>query len=186
MWNKTLKLNVSELSVDQSVVLIMRVLFAPVRVIIFAIVWLVTWGKLNFWLLPNLTEDVGFFDSFRPFYQCMFVDKSDEDAGTGGGDTQTAGEEEKSEKYVEELKAADEDEEADDDDDDDVENSSDENDENDADGDEEHSVGANDNGYEIVTAEDVEHGDDAAENGEDDDDGSRPTVRRRKGKRRIT
>ena len=26
-------------------------------------------GKHHFWFLPNLTEDVGFFDSFRPLYK---------------------------------------------------------------------------------------------------------------------
>jgi len=39
-----------------------------VRLIIFVIVWLLTFGKHNFWILPNLTEDVGFFESFWPLY----------------------------------------------------------------------------------------------------------------------
>ncbi len=37
--------------------------------ILFCIIWGVTFGKHHFWLLPNLTEDVGFFDSFRPLYK---------------------------------------------------------------------------------------------------------------------
>ena len=41
---------------------------AVFKYIIFAGVWLLTMGKIKFWLLPNLTEDVGFFDSFVPFY----------------------------------------------------------------------------------------------------------------------
>ena len=28
-----------------------------------------TFGKHHFWLLPNLTEDMGFFDSFKPLYK---------------------------------------------------------------------------------------------------------------------
>ena len=43
----------------------------PVAVqrVLFAVTWLVTFGKHHFWLLPNLTEDVGFFESFKPFYK---------------------------------------------------------------------------------------------------------------------
>ncbi|KAL4221179.1 Multifunctional tryptophan biosynthesis protein [Mactra antiquata] len=39
------------------------------RVIIFSIVWLFTLGKHHFWIFPNLTEDVGVIDSFRPLYK---------------------------------------------------------------------------------------------------------------------
>jgi len=175
----------------------------PVRVVIFAVIWLLTWGKLSFWLLPNLTEDVGFFDSFRPVYQCTFASKSegaDEDKTSSGGDAdkgEDAGEkEEKSEDRVEELEAADDNEDGEEDDENNV--AEDDNDDDDVDGssddevdkDEEHLVGGSDNGYEMVSAEDVENGapdDEAAENGEGrDGEESRPSVRRRKGKRRIT
>ena len=37
--------------------------------VIFTIVWVFTFGKHHFWLLPNLTEDVGFFESFWPLYK---------------------------------------------------------------------------------------------------------------------
>ncbi len=40
-----------------------------VRLIIFTIVWVFTFGKHHFWLLPNLTEDVGFRESFWPLYK---------------------------------------------------------------------------------------------------------------------
>lgn len=33
------------------------------------VVWTLTFGKHHFWLLPNLTEDVGFFASFVPLYE---------------------------------------------------------------------------------------------------------------------
>lgn len=39
-----------------------------VRHIIFFIVWALTIGKIHFWLLPNLTEDVGIWESFVPLY----------------------------------------------------------------------------------------------------------------------
>ncbi|XP_013388217.1 translocation protein SEC62-like [Lingula anatina] len=38
------------------------------RAILFGIIWAVTFGHHHLWILPNLTEDVGFFDSFKPLY----------------------------------------------------------------------------------------------------------------------
>jgi translocation protein SEC62 len=35
----------------------------------FAIIWAVTMGKHHFWLFPNLMEDVGIVDSFKPLYK---------------------------------------------------------------------------------------------------------------------
>lgn len=40
-----------------------------IRVIIFSIVWVLTFGRHHLHLLPNLTEDVGFFASFWPLYK---------------------------------------------------------------------------------------------------------------------
>jgi len=39
-----------------------------VRYVFFAIVWALTVGRHHFWLLPNLTEECGFFESFVPLY----------------------------------------------------------------------------------------------------------------------
>lgn len=39
-----------------------------VRYVFFAIVWVLTAGRHHFWLLPNLTEECGFFESFVPLY----------------------------------------------------------------------------------------------------------------------
>ena len=39
-----------------------------VRYVFFAIIWVCTWGRHHFWLLPNLTEECGFFESFVPLY----------------------------------------------------------------------------------------------------------------------
>lgn len=187
----------------------MSLFLYSVRVVIFAIVWLLTWGKLSFWLLPNLTEDVGFFDSFRPAYQCTFAQSEPGDGDATAGSCiadeglalgeNASGEEEKSGDHMEELELendVDENEDEEDDDnndaeedigDDDIEN---DNDDDEIDNDEEHSVASNDNGYEVISAEDVENGDRgdiAAEDEKDaDDEESRPNVRRRKGKRRIT
>ena len=49
--------------------LLINALTLPVKGVLFLIVWTLTFGKHHFWLLPNLTEDVGFFASFVPLYE---------------------------------------------------------------------------------------------------------------------
>ncbi|GFN91780.1 translocation protein sec62 [Plakobranchus ocellatus] len=48
-----------------------------VRLILFCCIWILTLGRHHFWFLPNLTEDVGFFDSFKPLYKHDYVPKED-------------------------------------------------------------------------------------------------------------
>lgn len=45
------------------------VALAVVKYIIFAFLWILTLGTLELWIFPNLTEDVGFFESFLPMYR---------------------------------------------------------------------------------------------------------------------
>jgi translocation protein SEC62 len=40
-----------------------------IKYILFAFIWIATLGNTQFWLFPNLTEDVGFFESFVPVYK---------------------------------------------------------------------------------------------------------------------
>merc|ERR1712126_65577 len=44
------------------------IVLAIIKYIIFIILFLGSAGKLKFWIFPNLTEDVGFFESFWPIY----------------------------------------------------------------------------------------------------------------------
>lgn len=39
-----------------------------IRAIIFVIIWSITMGKISFWLFPNLNEDLGVIESFKPLY----------------------------------------------------------------------------------------------------------------------
>lgn len=39
-----------------------------VRTVLFGVIYVTTMGRHNLWILPNLTEDCGFFESFQPFY----------------------------------------------------------------------------------------------------------------------
>ena len=48
-------------------------IFFVVRYVIFCILWSLTFGKLKFWLLPNLTADCGFRESFIPVYKYEFA-----------------------------------------------------------------------------------------------------------------
>ena len=61
--------------------------FSSVRLILFCCIWCLTLGRHHFWFLPNLTEDVGFFDSFKPLYKhhsnvSNTKDESDKKKGT--------------------------------------------------------------------------------------------------------
>ena len=49
-----------------------------VRVIIFSIVWVLTMGKHHFWIFPNLTEDCGVIESFKPFIKHDVYDSTKE------------------------------------------------------------------------------------------------------------
>lgn len=49
---------------------------AVLRFLVFCLVWIVTGSKHHFWLFPNLTEDVGFFESFWPLYKHDYKDGS--------------------------------------------------------------------------------------------------------------
>ena len=68
LWPAEVRTGVYYLSIVLASLLGLLLSLAVVKYIIFAGVWLLTMGKIKFWLLPNLTEDVGFFDSFVPLY----------------------------------------------------------------------------------------------------------------------
>lgn len=38
------------------------------RTVLFVVIWTATMGRHKLWILPNLTEDCGFFESFQPWY----------------------------------------------------------------------------------------------------------------------
>merc|ERR1712223_1283687 len=47
------------------------------KYLVFALLFALSAGKLRFWLFPNLTEDVGFIESFMPVYDFTYTGKSD-------------------------------------------------------------------------------------------------------------
>ena len=127
--------------------------------ILFCIVWGATFGKHHFWFLPNLTEDVGFFDSFKPLYKHDVVSGEKEDGGDKNKDSAETSENPKKtgskENDNEESKKENEDA-----------DKSDENGQAKADWSPSGSEVDNDNGYEIVDPEDVGE---KQQNSEDDE-----------------
>lgn len=61
-------MGVQYLSIAAAGFLIFIIVLAILRLVLFSLLWIITTGKLHFWLFPNLTEDVGFFASFWPIY----------------------------------------------------------------------------------------------------------------------
>jgi len=99
LWPKEVRTGVYYLSLVLASLLGVLLSLAVVKYIIFAGVWLLTMGKIRFWLLPNLTEDVGFIESFIPLYVVNMATKKKTDKTDG-----------KKENIEEEEEAAGEDE----------------------------------------------------------------------------
>ncbi|XP_044253739.1 translocation protein SEC62 [Tribolium madens] len=68
LWPPSVRLGVYYLSVAAAGFLVTIIVLAVIRLIIFCLIWTFTMGKHHLWILPNLTEDVGFFASFWPLY----------------------------------------------------------------------------------------------------------------------
>jgi len=68
LWPAEMRQGVYYLSVAAAGFLVFIIVLAIIKYIIFVILFIATAGKLKFWIFPNLTEDVGFFESFVPAY----------------------------------------------------------------------------------------------------------------------
>lgn len=71
-----------------------------VRLIVFVIVWCGSSGTHHLWLLPNLNEDVGFWELFVPLYDHKLASdnpKKEEDGSTSKPDSDLGASENKTE-----------------------------------------------------------------------------------------
>ncbi|XP_018013899.1 translocation protein SEC62 [Hyalella azteca] len=68
LWPPMVRKGVYYLSVAAASFLGVILGLAVVRFIVFLIIWVLSMGRHHLWLLPNLTEDVGFLASFWPLY----------------------------------------------------------------------------------------------------------------------
>ena len=70
LWPSQVREGVYYLSLTGATFLGAILSVALFKYILFGLIWACTFGKVSFWLFPNLTEDVGFFESFVPVYTC--------------------------------------------------------------------------------------------------------------------
>ncbi|XP_048478346.1 translocation protein SEC62 isoform X3 [Plutella xylostella] len=68
LWPATVRKGVYYLSIAAAGFLVLIIALAVLRVVVFCCVWVLTLARHHLWLLPNLTEDVGFVASFWPLY----------------------------------------------------------------------------------------------------------------------
>lgn len=85
LWPPILRQGVYYTSIAAIGFLALILILAVFRHILFCMIWIFTLGRHHFWLLPNLTEDVGFVASFIPVYQYEYKgrvqnDKKDKDS----------------------------------------------------------------------------------------------------------
>lgn len=69
LWPPQLRTGVYYLSMTAAGFLVFLLALVVIRFILFCCIWIGSGGKHHFWFLPNLTEDVGFLDSFKPLYK---------------------------------------------------------------------------------------------------------------------
>lgn len=92
LWPRVVRTYVYYLSVAAAGFLFFIIGLAVIRFIVFCIIWCITFGRHHFWMLPNLTEDVGFWASFWPLYHHEYrgpgsdkkKDEEDEDGDEEG------------------------------------------------------------------------------------------------------
>lgn len=95
LWPMEMRQGVYYLSVAAAGFLVFIIVLAIIKYIVFVIVFIGSAGKLKLWIFPNLTEDVGFFESFWPMYVYTY-DKPKKDKDSD--DEESSDEEEEDEK----------------------------------------------------------------------------------------
>jgi len=72
LWPPMMRTGVHYLSMGAAGFLLLIMAIAIFKYILFGALFCLSGGKLSFWLFPNLTEDVGFFESFMPLYDYTY------------------------------------------------------------------------------------------------------------------
>lgn len=78
LWPTEARKGVYYLSVAAAAFLVIIIALAVIKYILFAFLFVFSRGKLFFWIFPNLTEDVGFFESFWPIYVYTYTGQKKE------------------------------------------------------------------------------------------------------------
>jgi translocation protein SEC62 len=107
LWPSSVRQGVYYLSLAAAGFLVFILALAVVRLLVFCVVWCITLGYHHFWLLPNLTEDVGFLASFWPLYKYEYrgdveveddADQEEEEEEKGAEENETSEKKEDSSK----------------------------------------------------------------------------------------
>ena len=75
LWPPIMRTGVHYLSMGAAGFLLAIMGIGVLKYIMFALLFALSAGKLSFWLFPNLTEDVGFMESFMPLYDYTYTGK---------------------------------------------------------------------------------------------------------------
>lgn len=68
LWPDEMRIGVYYLSLVGASFVGFVLFLVILKQILFCCMWVLTFGKIHFWIFPNLTEDVGVIESFKPFY----------------------------------------------------------------------------------------------------------------------
>ncbi len=98
LWPPWLRLGVHYLSIAAAGFLVFIIALGVLKYILFAILFALSAGKLKFWIFPNLTEDVGFFESFMPLYDYTYTGASRKKKAKDSDDEESDDEEEEEEE----------------------------------------------------------------------------------------
>ncbi|OQR76552.1 translocation protein SEC62 isoform 1 [Tropilaelaps mercedesae] len=93
LWPRRMRDGVYYLSLAAAGFLGVILALAVIRRILFVIIFIASFGKHRLWILPNLTEDCGFFESFVPLYSYEYCGEGVQTEQTGadsGGKSQSA------------------------------------------------------------------------------------------------
>ena len=100
LWPMEMRQGVYYLSVAAAGFLVFIIVLAIIKYIIFVLLFIFTAGKLKFWIFPNLTEDVGFFESFMPVYVYTYdKPKKDKDSDDEESSDEEEEEDDKGTRY---------------------------------------------------------------------------------------
>lgn len=77
LWPANVRQGVYYITMSLAILVGCILAIGVLRYIPFALIWLGSMGKIQFWLLPNLLEDVGILESFQPLYllECRGEDR---------------------------------------------------------------------------------------------------------------
>merc|ERR1711902_407783 len=76
LWPPMMRTVVHYLSMGAAGFLLLIMGIGVLKYLLFALLFALSAGKLSFWLFPNLTEDVGFIESFMPIYDYTYTGES--------------------------------------------------------------------------------------------------------------